>query len=463
MKIELLFRKPDRRRCRPPVLTVFLGLAAAMPPSAHAADLIEALALAEQSDPTYREAQANALAVAEGIPQARALLWLPELSITAGGSHSDQVVTADFNFGSVGGVAFQNYDYSLNLRQPVFHHDRYVRLQQANKRLSQAQAELDIAYQDLIVRVVERYFEVLAAHDNVAFARAERESLAGQLEQAKRRFEVGLIAITDVQEAQAGFDRANAQEIAALNAVDNANEALRETTGAYQEALLPLSSEFKLRRPIPDNIDKWTETALTQNLDISATQLATEIAMDEIRAQYAGHYPTLDISGSESAVSQGGRFGQTLIEGGQIGIQLNFPIYSGGSVISKTRQATHEHAAAVERLERARRAVYRETRQAFLGILSQITQVNALKQAVVSSRTSLDSTRAGFEVGTRTTIDVVAAERVLSEARRNYARARYDYILNMLRLRRAAGTLSPADVAAANRWLASDETGAQLP
>jgi outer membrane protein len=445
------------------LLGLFSSAVAISSSVAVAASLVDALALAEESDPTYREAQSTALAVAEGIPQARALLWLPDLRLTAGGSHSDQTVTADFEVGDVGGLAFQNYDYRLNLTQPVYHHDRYVRLQQANKRLSQAQAELDIAYQDLIVRVVERYFAVLASHDNVAFARAEKESLAGQLEQAKQRFEVGLIAITDVQEAQAGFDRAAAQEIAALNEVDNANEVLRETTGAYQEDLLPLGDDFPLKRPVPDDIENWTETALNQNLDIAATQLATEIAMDEIRAQYAGHYPTLDISGSEGVTSQGGRFGQNQIEGGEIGIRLNFPIYSGGSVVSKSRQATHEHAAAVERLERTRRAVYRETRQAFLGIVSQITQVHALKQAVVSSKTALDSTRAGFEVGTRTTIDVVASERVLSQARRDYARARYDYILNRLRLKRAAGTLTPTDVAAANKWLASNASGVQSP
>ena len=216
---------------------------------------------------------------------------------------------------------------------------------------------------------------------------------------------------------------------------------------------MPLGTEFQLERPDPDSIENWTETALAQNLEIVAAQVATEIAMDEIRAQYAAHYPTLDISGSRGVTSQGGRFGQTEIDGGDIGMRVNIPLYSGGSVVSKTRQATHQHAAAVERLEKVRRAVYRETRQAFLGILSRIGSVNALKQAVLSSKTAVDSTRAGFEVGTRTTVDVVTAERGLSEARRDLARARYDYVLDRLRLKRAAGTLAPTDLVAANQWL----------
>ncbi len=433
-------------------LSAIIGLASG---NAAGASLTDALTLAERSDPIYREAQSTALAVAEGIPQARASLWLPELNFTAGGSHNDQEITTDFAFGNGGGVAFQNYDYRLNLTQPVYHHDRYVRLQQANKRLQQAQAELDVAHQALILRVAERYFEVLAAQDNVTFARAEKESLAGQLEQAKQRFEVGLIAITDVQEAQAGYDRALAQEIGALNERENAHEGLREVTGAYQEALQPLGAEFELARPDPDSIENWTETALGQNLEIIAAQIATEIAMDEIRAQHANHYPSLDISGSQGVISQGGRFGQTNIDGGDIGMRVNIPLYAGGSVVSKTRQATHEHAAAIERLEKARRAVYRETRQAFLGILSRIGSIKALNQAVLSSKTAVDSTRAGFEVGTRTTIDVVTAERGLSEARRDYARARYDYVLDRLRLKKAAGTLSPTDIVAANAWLAA--------
>ena len=430
-----------------------IGCACCVSLAPAASDLVDALTLAEQSDPTYREAQSNALAVAEGIPQANALLWRPEMNFTIGTSHNRQDISSDSAFGAGGEVSFDNYDYRLNLTQPVYHHDRYVRLQQANKRLQQAQVELDAAHQALLIRVAERYFDVLAAIDSVDFAEAEKQSLAGQLEQAKQRFEVGLIAITDVEEAQAGYDRATAQKISANNQLDNAHEALREVTGANQVGLNTLRNSLKLERPTPDTIEAWTITALAQNLGVLAAHLATQIAADEIQAQYAGHYPSLDITGSHGFNSQGGRFGQTDIDGSEIGIRLNIPLYAGGSVVSKTRQATQQHAAALERLEKARRAVYRDTHEAFLGILTQISAVHALKQAVLSSKTAVDSTRAGFEVGTRTTVDVVTAERGLSQARRDYARARYDYVLDGLRLKKAAGTLAPTDLVAANTWL----------
>ena len=426
-----------------------------------AADLLALLSLAEQSDPEYRESQNNALAVAEGIPQARAALWKPQLRYTTGGARVRQDITAEFAFGAGGGsTAFNQTDYRLSLVQPVFHRDRHMRLKQADKRLRQAQLQIDAAFQRLMVRLAERYFDVLAAQDNLSFARAETQSLAGQLEQAQQRFDVGLIAITDVQEAQAGFDLARAQEITADNAVQNAEERLREVTGDYHRALWPLGERLPLERPDPDNIEQWTETALAQNLDLSAALVATEIAADEVGVQRAGHLPTVDIEGGHGYNESGGLFGQNETESSDIGVRLNIPLYEGGAVASRTRQAVHEHAGALDRLERTRRAVYRQAREAYLGVVTQIGAVQALKQAVVSSATALESTRAGFEVGTRTTVDVVTAERGLSQARRDYARARYDYVLNLLRLKEAAGTLSPEVIAQANGWLSPVTDGA---
>ena len=419
-----------------------------------AADLLALLKLAEQSDPEYREAQDNALAVAETIPQARAALWKPQLRFTTGGARARQDITTAFAIGSGGGEsAFNQTDYRLSLVQPVFHRDRHMRLKQADKRLRQAQLQMDAAFQSLMVRLAERYFDVLAAQDNLTFARAEKQSLQGQLEQAQQRFDVGLIAITDVQEAQAGYDRAGAQEITAENAVQNTEERLREVTGESHEALWALGEKLPLARPDPDDIEQWTQTALAQNLELEASLVAAEIAADEIEVQRAGHFPTLDIEGGHGFNSTGGLFGQNDTESSDIGVRLNVPLYEGGAVSSRTRQAVHEHAGALDRLERTRRAVYRQAREAFLGVVTQISAVQAFRQAVVSSQTALESTKAGFEVGTRTTVDVVTAERGLSEARRDYARARYDYVLNLLRLREAAGTLDPDVMAEANGWL----------
>ena len=421
--------------------------------SAHAVDLIGVLEQAQQTDPQFREAQANARAVAEGIPQARADLWLPTLNVSGSTSKVKQDITLSQGVGSGGKVDFTTRAFRFTLNQPVFHFDRFVRLDQADKRFQQSTYELNAAKQALIVRVAERYFDVLAARDSLVFATAEKQSLHGQLEQAQQRFEVGLIAITDVQEAQAGFDRATASQIIAENELDNSREALRETTEVYYDKLSPLGKLINLTPPDPPDIDEWTQTALDQNLEIAAAITAAEIAFKEIRAQSAGHLPTIDITGSHGFNKQGGRFGASEVTQGDIAIELNVPLYEGGRVTSRTREATHEHTAAVQRLEQAKRAVFRETRQAYLGVIAQISTVKALKQAVLSSNTAVESTRAGFEVGTRTAVDVVDAERGLFQARRDFSRARYDYILDVLKLKHAAGTLTPDDLSVANSWL----------
>ncbi len=421
--------------------------------TATAVDLIAVLEQAQNTDPLYREAKANASAAAEGIPQARAEAWLPTLAFTGSVTRVKQEITLEEGIGAGGDVAYTGRRFRITLNQPVFHYDSFMRLGQADLRLKQARYELAAAQQALILRVSERYFDVLAAKDSLDFATAEKQSLNGQLVQAQQRFEVGLIAITDVQEAKAGFDRATASQIIAENELDNAREALRETTAVYFEQLAVLGDSIKLTTPEPADIDAWTETALAQNLNLAAANTASEIAQKEIRVQSAGHMPTVDIVGSHGFTAQGGRFGASEVTESDVALELNIPFFEGGRVFSRTRQATHEHNAAVQRLEQTRRAVFRETRQAYLGVIAQISTVKALRQAVLSSKTAVDSTRAGFEVGTRTAVDVVDAERGLFQARRDFSRARYDYILDILRLKQAAGTLQKEDLLVANSWL----------
>ena len=439
-------------------------LAAASLASAAHTDLLGALDAAEQSDPLYRQAQQQALAIAEEIPQARAQLWLPNINFTAGISHVEQSLSGGFSLaGSDNSPTYANKEYRINLAQPVYHHDRYVVLRQADKRLRQAQYAVLAARQDLMLRVAERYFNQLAAHDSLVFAKAETESLKSQLDQARERFEVGLIAITDVQEAQAGYDRAQAAQIGAENEVENANEALREVTANYDLDLAPLGESLPLVVPEPLDIDRWTATALERNLGLAAATMAADIAHEEIRRQYAGHYPSLDIVGGHSFNRQGGRFGNSSLEQNDIGIQVTVPLYEGGQVVSRTRGAEHQSEAAIERLEQTRRAVHRETRQAYLGVVTKISSVKAFAQAVVSSQTALESTRAGFEVGTRTAVDVVAAERSLYQSKRDYSRARYDYIIETLRLKQAAGSLQLDDLMAANSWLRDSAATSTTP
>lgn len=419
--------------------------------NAVAVDLFEIYQMAESGDPVYRQAVAAYEAALEAKPQARALL-LPTLSLNANTATNNQDISTATG-SSPGDISFNSHGYSLDISQPVFHYDRYLSLQQADLQIQQARAEVDASLQDLIIRVAERYFDALAAIDNLDFVRAEKTSLGRQLEQAKQRFEVGLIAITDVQEAQAGYDQSVANEILAENLIDNTHEALREITGNYLSDLAPLGNSMPLVSPKPDVIEDWTKISQEQNLKVIAAKRQLENARQEIKIQKSGHLPTLDIVANKGYSSSGGRFGGAQIHSEAIGLELNVPLYEGGLVNSRTREAHSLYNQAYQQLEEAYRAAQRQTREAYLGVISGISQVKALNQSVISSESALEATQAGFEVGTRTTVDVVASQRGLLQAKRDYARARYDYILNTLRLKQAAGTLTPEDLQGINGWL----------
>ncbi len=421
---------------------------------AAAEDLVQIYQLAEQRDPRFQRTEALHDAARELRPQARARLLLPTLSAAGNTFYNDQEVDIERaeTFGG-GEFNFNTRGYSLDLTQPVFHYDRYFQLKQADSRIREAQLELDASRQDLIVRVAERYFGVLAGIDNVEFSRAEETALGRQLEQSQQRFDVGLIAITDVQEAKAGHDLSVAQEIEAQNLLDDAREALREFTSELPEQLAPLGEDLPLVSPQPAVAEQWADTALKQNLGTAAAEAAAQTAAQEIKVQSAGHYPSLDIVGRHGTDVSGGRFGATTSDASAIGLEFNVPIYEGGQVQSRTREATFRHQAALDTVEERRRSAVRQSRDAFAGVISGISLVQALEQAVVSTQTALEATRAGYEVGTRTAVDVVNQERELLRSKRDLARARYDYVLDALRLKQAAGTLSPVDLNEINKWL----------
>lgn len=420
--------------------------------NSYSADLLSVYALAEKNDPTYLQEQASYRATLESKPQALSQL-LPSVNLSADAVSNSQNISSASTFGSNGELDFNSHGYQLSLTQPLYRRDRFIALDQADSEIKQAEAKLTQAKQELIVRIAERYFDVLASTDNLEFAQAEVKSLGRQLEQANQRFEVGLSAITDVTEAQAGYDLATAREIQAQNAIDNAQEAIRELTGEYIESFDKLGNNMPLVKPDPEAIENWTDKSLNQNMAITAANFAAETARKEIKVQSSGHYPTLDIVASQSYDASGGRFGGTQTHATSIGLELNVPIYSGGLVSSQVREAYENYNIAMQSLEQARRSAQRLTREAYLGVISGISQVKALNQAVISSETALEATEAGFEVGTRTAVDIVASQRATSEARRNYSQAKYNYILNTLRLKQAAGTLSPEDIELINSWL----------
>jgi outer membrane protein len=356
---------------------------------------------------------------------------------------------------------------SLNLNQTIFDWGRYVSLRQADKVVARAETDYAAAQQDLLLRVADTYFNVLAAEDTLVSAVAARESIARQLEQAQRRFEVGLIAITDVQETQAGFDTAVADEIAAQRALASSQEFLREIIGDYVTELAGPTDDLPLLNPAPADPEQWVNTAMQQNLALVSSRINRDIAEDDIKIQRSVRLPTVNFSAGLSdqtteltqtnnffnGTSFSGNPATNVSEGYNWSFSFRVPLYSGGINGSRIQQSVYRHRAAMESLERIARQTERQARDAYLGVISEISRVVALRQALESSQTALRATEAGFEVGTRTSVDVLTSQNNLRRAETTYARSRYDYILNVLRLKQAAGSLSADDLREIDGWL----------
>jgi len=407
---------------------------------------------AANNDPTYLAAYADYQAVRESRQQSVSPL-LPSVNLSADYQDISQEVTTPAGTDS---PEFAELNYSLNLTQAIFRYDYWVGLRQANIQVAQAEANFSNARQALILRVAERYFEVLGAGDNLTFAKSEKEAIGEQLNQTKQRFEVGLTAITDVHEAQARYDLAVAQSIEAENLLANTKENLREVTGQYYESLAILMAESPLVAPKPENIEAWLEIAKERSLSLIVAEKQMQIAQEDVSRNRAGHYPTLDLVASYSYSDSDG--GLVLVEGRElddtrVGVQLNLPIYEGGLISSQTRESAHRYQQSRDLYEQQRRATERETRSSYLNVLANISSVRAFRQAVTSSSTALEATEAGYEVGTRTAVDVLNSRRELYRSIRDYARSRYTYILETLRLKAAVGTLTEQEVAAINNWL----------
>ncbi|MBE9533140.1 MAG: TolC family outer membrane protein [Proteobacteria bacterium] len=417
-----------------------------------AEDLMQIFTLSLKSDPQLLAEASSRQAVGELDAQAQAR-FLPKLSFSANeGRVWEDTSSQTFVAGS---REYNSHGYSLNITQPVYHRQNFVQQAQADIAIANAQASYLIAEQALIIRVAERYFGFLSKQDDLKFAEAQKEAISQQLEQTQQRFDVGLATITDVMESQAAFDLANATEISAENELANSKERLRETSGSYQDSLSALNSESPLVSPQPEDIDQWSAIALEQNPTLLVAKAAVDNAQQGIQLQKSGHYPSLDVVAQKNYSSQNaGSFGggsKTHQE--SIGLQFNLPIYEGGAVQSRTRESGYRLNQTMHNEEQQRRIIIRQSREAYNGVMSGISRVKALKQAVISSEKALESTEAGYEVGTRTTVDVLNVRRDLFRARRDYANSRYDYILASLRLKQAAGTVSVDDLQQINQWL----------
>ena len=443
---------------KPTITLLTLVLVVAADQSAFAADLIAVYREATLQDAAYASAKAQYIAAQERLPQGRALL-LPNVNFGAGTNYND-VDTAFENSAFVSGRRdFYDYNYGVTVSQPIYRSQNTAIYEQSKIQVRQAQTQLNIAAQDLITRVAQAYFDVLLARANLRTIASQKVAVAEQLEQAKRNFVVGTATITDSREAQARYDLVVAQELGAQNDVEVSNRALEQIVGRPVGEISGLTTpEVTLNAPQPAEMNAWVEQAYQSSLQIALAQQSLELAARDVERASAGHRPTLDAVGSltqnyASSSTQGiGSDVRALV----IGVQLNVPLYQGGAVSSRVREAVANQERARQDLENARRSAALQTRQAYLGVTTGLGQVKALQQAVASTQLQLESTKLGQEVGVRTAVDVLNAEQQLSIARRDLAQALYNTILNQLRLKAAVGKLAEADLADINALLKDD-------
>ena len=457
---------------------------------APAADLMAVYQRALQNDPQLREAEATRLATLEAKPQALSAL-LPQLTGNGlvskerdtGSQNTTQAVglppcgpsvpppcattgtpkTILETFPFDGKVDTTTHRYTVNLKQNLFSWGNWETLKRADSQVAQAEADYQAAQQDLMERVAQRYFDVLGAQDDLEAQQVALTSVTRQLEQAEARYKIGLIAVTDVEEARASHDSTAAAVIAAKRALASTLELLREIIGDPFDFLARPIEPFDMANPDPINEDRWVDMALKQNLSLVSSRLAADIARENVSVARGGHGPSLDLVGSAGKLNTNGTdtFGDGTPAGGttldqnqkSIGLQLTFPIYSGGLVSSQVRQAVYQHRAAKERLERVARQTEHDARDAYLGVLSEISRVKALRRAVESNMTALRATESGYEAGTRTAVDVLQSRQQWVLAQTSYSRSRYDYMLNVIKLQQAAGILSEQSLQRINSLL----------
>lgn len=420
-----------------------------------ALDLSEAMELAQQYDTTFQAAYANYLATIEASSQSTSAI-LPQIGFNAfvqrGSSdiERDNGTSSDFDNNSDG--------YSLNLNQVIFDKTVFDNLDQGDAIAAKALADVESAKQDTIVRVAKAYFDVLTAIDNVETASAEKIAIGQQLEQSKERFNVGLSAITDVKEQQASYDISVADEIIAINDLSNRREALRVIINVYPDRLYIAQKEIPLVVPEPMDINAWQEKSLQGNFSLLATQYSVDAAQSAYDGSKGGHYPTLGLNASYGVVNSDPRDIGIPLPGSEttdakVILSLNVPIYSGGFTSSTVRQKLSELDIAKALQEQEKRKTIALARSAYLSLEADIAQVKARRQAVISTQTSLDATTAGYDAGTRTSVDVLLSQRLLYSSQRDYSAARHTYITDSLELKRVAGTLTITDIEEINKWL----------
>ena len=437
---------------RPLALPLFIAALFASP--VQAADLMQLYRDAQTNDPTYAAARATLEASQEKAPQARAGL-LPSLTLSGNTVWNDNEYRYKKQPAFNGDPQYNSNGYQLTLSQPLFRWQNWVGYDQAKLQVAQAEANFAQARQDLILRVAQAYFDVLYAGENLKAVQANKESIVQQLELAKKSFEVGSATITDTHEAQARYDLAVAQEIAAESDLEIRRRSLQAILGKEAGALAELRKSAELERPQPDDMNAWVAAAEKDSLAVQIQQANADIAAREVDRQRAGHYPTVDLVANygHAKTLASTTLGPIENDYRNAGIQLSIPLFSGGLTTSRQREASANRAAAQSVLEGTRRSAALSARQQYLGVANGLAQVKALQAALLSSQSALASNKLGYEVGVRINIDVLNAENQVYVTRRDLARATLDTLLAQLRLKAATGGLGDDDVARINALL----------
>ncbi len=415
-----------------------------------AENLIDLYNLAKDNDPTIQAAYQDYNSQLEALPQARASL-LPTINATSGSANN--YCSTNSSTTPSNSSKYNSWSYGISMTQPIFQMDVWSKLSQAKDTVKKAFATLADAEQALLFRVSQQYFAILEAQDDLNCNTAAQKSFAKQLEQAKQRYKVGLIAITDVLVAQAAYDNAYALVIGAENDLATAKEELRKIVGKHILHFAQLKTTIKLPTPHPTNIKKWVQSAIEKNWSLQAARYDLAIAKKKIQQYRAGNYPTLGLNANANKAKNPTGAAQGEPTSRSVGLVFNLPLFSGGKIISQTRQASYAYEATKDKFEQTYRTTESKTRQAYNGVLTKLSQVKAFKQAVISNASALKSTEAAFAVGTKTIVDVVIAQSALTNAEKDYAKARCDYIIQSLTLKQVTGVLSVEDLQEINGWL----------
>jgi len=440
-------------------------------PLTHAADLLDVYKQAQCSDPIFQQAVAQRLSTKEGVPISLSSL-LPNILANFNPSVTRQSFSGSSLQTGIDGATLsprnntmRAYNLSLTLTQTVFDYSQIANLQAAFATSKGADATLNSALQDLMIRVSKAYFNVLENEDKLSYAEASKVAYKEQLDQAQQQYDVGLKTITDVYTARARYDSAVADVIAKETDVANARENLRVITGRYYPDLAKLSERLPLISPQPANIESWVKTAVQQNWAIKTAQYSTEGKLQNVHQQFAGHFPTAqletgwsrqfadNINGYQSFNQRNGPGTQN---NKMIGLNMNFPVFSGGGVVAQTNQATYDYQVSQQQMEQTLRDTINQTRQSYMNVTSGISQIEADRQAIKSNVSSLEGMEESYKVGTETLVNVLNQQQKLFESQTEYATDRYAFVNNLLLLKQAAGTLSFDDLHALNRWLSEN-------